>query len=252
MARARVLARVVPPLALVLASVAAPAPAQVSSCGPDGCIGSPDRGQRLYEEACLSCHGPAGRGGEAGPPLDEVGAAAVDFQLRTGRMPLAAGQRTSRKPPAFDAQQIADLVAYVASVGNGPPIPEVDPEAGDLALGQELYVDNCAPCHGATANGGAVGGQAFAPSLHSSAPLDVGEAIITGPGQMPKFAFSDAELDAVVRYVAYLQDEPAPGGLDIGGIGPVPEGFLAWGLGIVLLLLVVVFVARPGRDKGAL
>ena len=168
-------------------------------------------------------------------------------------MPLADPEGpTVRKPPAFSETQIALLVDYVSSLGTGPLIPDVGTADGDVSAGSALFIDNCAPCHGATAHGGTVGERAFAPSLHSSEPIVVAEAMLTGPGEMPRFSFSDDERDAVLAYVDYLQDEPAPGGLDIGGIGPVPEGFLAWGVGIVLLLIIVVFIARPGRDKGTL
>jgi ubiquinol-cytochrome c reductase cytochrome c subunit len=207
-----------------------------------------ERGRELFLASCASCHGPAGRGTAYGPDISAVGAAAFDFQLRTGRMPLTApGAPTVRKPPAFAPEDIAALVAYGASLGQGPPVPKVYLVPDELALGARLFRENCAPCHGATANGGAVGGNAFAPSLQASAPLDVAEAMVTGPGQMPVFGFSEQERNAIVTYVARLQEQRAPGGLDIGGIGPVPEGFVAWTVGLGTLVAAVVFVAGRGR-----
>src|SRR5689334_21944781 len=102
-------------------------------------------------------------GHHAWPSLIDVGAASADFELWTGRMPFsgAPGTQAVRKPPAFDDQTIRDLVAYVASMGIGPAIPVPRPDQAALPVGQQLFIANCAPCHGATARGGAVGGGAL-------------------------------------------------------------------------------------------
>ena len=55
-------------------------------------------GQALYAQSCAACHGPGGTGTGDGPPLIAVGAAAADFMLRTGRMPLAAPEITTTLP----------------------------------------------------------------------------------------------------------------------------------------------------------
>lgn len=154
---------------------------------------------------------------------------------------------TIRKPPAFDDDEIAQIVAYIDTLGPGPDIPTVDVSNDALAEGSELFASNCAACHGATANGGAVGGNAFAPSLYASEPLDVAEATLVGPGEMPRFAFTDDERNAIVSYVVYLQNARDPGGLDIGGVGPVPEGFVAWAFAMVLLVAVAMLI---GRERG--
>ncbi|MEA2447241.1 MAG: ubiquinol-cytochrome c reductase cytochrome c subunit, partial [Actinomycetota bacterium] len=172
-------------LALLLVLLAAPA---AVSQEPE------PSGQDLFEESCASCHGIDGRGTEYGPSLQTSGAAAADFELRTGRMPLHdPDAQTVRKPPAFSDDEIDLIVAYLASLADGPldsagePIPTVDLSGVVLSDGQELYTENCAACHGATANGGAAGAGALAPSLHLALPLDVAEATIIGPGEMPRF-----------------------------------------------------------------
>lgn len=209
-------------------------------------------GRDLYVESCLSCHGPEGAGTEFGPPLQDAGEAAADFQLRTGRMPLADNEdQTKRKPPAFSSSEIEALVDQVGSLGDGPSIPEVDVGSGVLTEGQELFVNNCAACHGATANGGAAGVGALAPSLYASAPLDIAEAVITGPGEMPVFDFTEQERNSLIRYLVYLQREDAPGGADIGGIGPVPEGFIGWTVGMLTLGFVCFLIGsrvKSGRS----
>ena len=110
--------------------------------------GAAGRGEQLYTQACTSCHGPDGEGmelsgGVQAPSLVGVGAAAVDFYLSTGRMPLADTNvpQAVRKPPAFDADQRAAIVAYVVSFGpGGPPIPQVNPATANLPRGLELYL----------------------------------------------------------------------------------------------------------------
>ena len=59
------------------------------------------------------------------------------------------------------------------------------------------------------------------------------------------------QRDAVVTYVEYLRSAPTPGGLAVGGIGPVPEGFVAWMVGMGLLGVIVVLVGRSwdGEDR---
>ncbi len=209
-------------------------------------------GRTLFLAHCQTCHGPDGQGTSIGPSLVGVGAAAADFQLRTGRMPFAGptGSQPVRKPPAFGDVSITALVAYVASLAPGPPIPSPIIDAAQISNGQRLFVENCAPCHGVTANGGAVGGGALAPPLDKATAVQIAEAMTIGPGQMPVFSgVSDTDRNAIVSYVEYLRSAPNPGGFSIGGIGPVPEGYAAWLLGIALLLVIMVLI---GRDwKGA-
>src|SRR2546421_6975324 len=115
--------------------------------------GNADRGQRLFLVGCAYCHGQNGEGTAQGPDLRVAGAAAADFQLSTGRMPNTAPDRQSvTKRSPYTRTEIDDLVAYVASLGPGPPIPDVHNPPGDLQEGGQLYLDNCAACHSAAGN----------------------------------------------------------------------------------------------------
>jgi ubiquinol-cytochrome c reductase cytochrome c subunit len=205
-------------------------------------------GEQLYLTGCVSCHGVEGAGTDQGPPLTTSGAAYADFMLRTGRMPLAApAPQSPQKPPAYDDRQIEQLVAYVASLGNGPPIPDVQPDRGDLAEGSQLYLANCAACHNASGIGGALSYGNEAPSLLSVAPTQIGEAVRVGPGQMPVFGpetLTSEQVDSIARYVGYLQEPEHPGGLRLGGAGPVPEGFIAWLVGLGALLVLAGWITR--------
>lgn len=226
--------------ALVLMTLASAVDAEPAAVAP---------GRELYVESCASCHGPSGAGTESGPDVRDAGAAGADFYLSTGRMPLASSNdQAVRKEPAFSPEEIDRIVAYVASLGDGPLVPYVSPGRASLQDGAALYIGNCAPCHGAAGNGGAAGRNAIAPALHRATPLEIAEAMVVGPGQMPVFGFSQQERDAVVDYVDHLDEEEDPGGADIGGIGPVPEGFVAWGVGMLSLLVAALLI---GNRRGA-
>jgi ubiquinol-cytochrome c reductase cytochrome c subunit len=205
-------------------------------------------GLALYLQSCAACHGPGGSGSADGPPLIGVGAASADFMLRTGRMPLAApGAPMISRDPVFTDEQITALVAYVASLGDGPQIPDVQVTGADLSRGRDLFINSCAACHGAGAGGDAVGGGYVAPPLLDDDPVTVGEAIRTGPGAMPVFGpgqISDEDLEAIAAYLIYLREHAAPGGATVGGSGPVVEGYVAWLVGMGLLLLAVRRIER--------
>jgi ubiquinol-cytochrome c reductase cytochrome c subunit len=220
--------------ALVL--LAAPA-AAVTAAGPEV-----EEGRRLFENACSTCHGIDGQGTDLGPRITDSGAAGAHFMLTTGRMPLDDPRKQPvRKPPAFDEDQIAQITSYVASLGSGPEIPEVDLEEAEIALGQQLFSENCAACHSSAGAGGAVGAGLEAPALADSTPVQVVEAMRIGPGAMPVFeerTLNEHEADSIARYLAYLRRAPDPGGLGMGRIGPIAEGFVAWVVGLGLLYVV--------------
>ena len=146
--------------------------------------------------------------------------------------------------PGYAGATIAGLTAYVASLGDGPAVPDVATDDELLPRGEELFIASCAPCHGATANGGATGSGWIAPPLHDVPDLNVAEAIVIGPGQMPAFDFDATDRNAVVTYVAYLRQADDPGGFEIGGIGPVPEGLVAWAFGITALVIIAFLIGR--------
>jgi ubiquinol-cytochrome c reductase cytochrome c subunit len=212
-------------------------------CAPPATADSVSRGRALFVEGCSSCHGFDARGvAGQGPSLVGAGAAAADFYLSTGRMPLdAPGRQPLREDPAYDRTDIDALVAYVASLGPGPAIPDVDPARGDLAEGQRAFTSNCAGCHQVVGRGGVVTG-GFSPPLHEATATQIGEAVRVGPYLMPPFdehRIDRHTLDSIARYLRYARHPDDRGGWGLFEIGPVPEGMVAWLLGGVLLLVVV-------------
>jgi ubiquinol-cytochrome c reductase cytochrome c subunit len=207
-----------------------------------GQVTASTRGNDLFQASCAACHGPGGEGTQNGPSLIGVGALAADFMIRTGRMPLPEpGQQIRRGYPIFAEPDIQALVAFVASLGTGPAIPNVQVNsATDTAAGRAAYVATCAACHGAGATGDAVGGGQNAPTLLETGPTQVGEAIRLGPGAMPAFdpqQVSDQQLSQIAAYLQALRTSAtSPGGANVGGVGPVAEGYVAW---IVYLVALV-------------
>jgi ubiquinol-cytochrome c reductase cytochrome c subunit len=212
------------------------------------------RGRELYVEGCSSCHGMDAKGVDSqGPSLIGVGAASADFYLRTGRMPLAQpGHEPERTEPAYPEDQIRALDAYVGSLG-GPAIPSVNPSAGSISRGAELFGSSCAGCHSITGEGGVVVG-GFAPELHDVTPTEVAEAVRVGPYLMPSFdrnQISDQDLDSIARYVDEAVQQPDDrGGWGIGHLGPVPEGLVAWAVAAVALLLVARLIGERSEGRG--
>jgi ubiquinol-cytochrome c reductase cytochrome c subunit len=204
-------------------------------------------GKELFAENCLTCHGSAGEGTSRGPRLRGVGAIAADFYLRTGYMPLPSpsDQPTRRRSP-FSAQQIDALVAYVASLGKGEPVPKPHPERGSIPVGLRLFTEHCAGCHQVVGEGGYVTG-ARVPPLKQATATQVAEAVRVGPYLMPRFPktqISDRELDSIVAYVESAKHPDDRGGWAIGHIGPVPEGLVAWLLAGTALVAVCVVIGK--------
>ncbi|MFI6231233.1 c-type cytochrome [Micromonospora echinospora] len=236
------------------AALAVPTPPDPASPGGSPTVPAPggqSRGAELYRQSCASCHGDQGRGSPRGPSLVGVGAASVDFQLATGRMPVAAETRQPRRgEPVFSADEIAALVGHVTSFGGGgPQIPRVAP--GSRTAGRELFAANCAPCHGATGSGAPLTDGWIAPPLYDATPVQVAEAIRVGPGLMPVFpsqVLTDQQVNDLTTYVRQLRGHrPDRGGNPLGRLGPLAEGIVAW---IATLGLLVAAARWLGRRAG--
>ena len=217
-------------------------------------------GKALFAVGCASCHGLNGQGQVTstiqGPPLAGVGAASVQFQVGTGRMPLAKSEvQAPVHPVVYNETEIAALAAYVATLGPGPaiPSPEQYATAGlseqDIARGGELFRTNCSACHNFRGAGGALPGGKYAPSLQGSSDLTIYEAMITGPQQMPVFnddALRPEDKRAIIAYLNDLRSQPDQGGLNLGGLGPLSEGLWGWIVGIGALVGFAVWIASKG------
>ena len=215
-------------------------------------------GEELFAANCVRCHGIGGTGRTSGPasllapPLRGVGERAADFYLRTGYMPLAdAREQPIRSRPRFSEPELRALIAYVGSLGDGPPVPTPQPQAASVAEGRERFTEHCAGCHQVVAEGGIMTG-AKAPPLDRATPVQVAEAVRIGPYAMPPFSerdISDHELNAIIAYVEYAQRPRDVGGWGINHLGPFPEGMVTWLIAMVVLVATCVLIGKRRSES---
>jgi ubiquinol-cytochrome c reductase cytochrome c subunit len=209
-------------------------------------------GKKLFQANCSTCHGLGAEGTASGPSLAGVGAAAVDFQVGTGRMPLAMPgvQAPRKKDVKFTDEQIAAMAAYVASLAPGPPIPDGQYTSGtnaNVARGGELFRVNCAMCHNFAGSGGALTRGKYAPSLRNIEGKHVYEAMVTGPQSMPVFNDTNISPEGKNDIVAYLHSidkQENPGGMALGNMGPVSEGLFVWVFGLGIMIGFAVWLGQ--------
>ncbi|MCU1527545.1 MAG: cystathionine beta-lyase [Frondihabitans sp.] len=212
-----------------------------------------NEGEKLFNANCATCHNFDASGTKAGPNLIGVGAAAVDFQVGTGRMPLAAdGPQAEQKPVQFTDSQVQALAAYVASLGTGPAEPESKylQANGNAATGAELFRINCAMCHNVAGAGGALTEGKFAPALKGVSAKHIYEAMLTGPQNMP--VFNDLNITPqdkadIITYLKYLEKNPSPGGFELGNLGPVSEGLFIWIFGLGAIVAITVWLTAKSN-----
>lgn len=246
-------------------------PLQARAAAAQPAVDPEEEAPRIYARDCASCHGTTGQGTNRGPSLVGVGRASIDYYLSTGRMPIPDGapwlpltsdaqpdieDRTAiptRGDPRYPPPVIRALVDHVALLtgGGGPDIPDVRTDPALLGEGGRLYRLYCAACHAWSGGGGPLY-RRLAPSLQPSTPTQAAEAMLIGPGEMPEFSselLTEEEVNAIVSYVDFLDDRPAPGGFPIWYLGSVGEGLVAAvvGLGALVLVALVITGRSPRR-----
>jgi ubiquinol-cytochrome c reductase cytochrome c subunit len=216
------------------------------------------QGKDLFIANCASCHGLNAQGTKSGPSLVGVGAAAVDFQVGTGRMPLAGPNvQAPINKVKFSDEEIAALSAYVASLGPGPSVPDekytkvIEPGTPEnnraIAEGGQIFRVNCAMCHNFAGAGGALTRGKYAPSLQETTPRHIYEAMITGPQSMPVFNDSNLSPEAKQKVISYLKAQESQtnvGGFTLGNLGPVSEGLFAWVFALGILIGCAVWLGK--------
>jgi ubiquinol-cytochrome c reductase cytochrome c subunit len=213
-------------------------------------------GKALFDNSCVSCHGRNAQGVEGrGPSLIGVGSAAVEFQVGTGRMPLARQEaQAERKTPQFTKDQTKQIAQYVQELGGGPQLPgapytdnlQANPDA--LDRGGALFRLNCSSCHGFGGAGGALSSGKYAPSLYEATPEQIYAAMLTGPQNMPVFGDNELTPDQKREIITYIntqiQQDKDPGGLfNLGRYGPVTEGLAIFVVGMTILVFTALWIA---------
>ncbi|GAA3215980.1 c-type cytochrome [Actinocorallia longicatena] len=224
-------------------------------------------GKELFNQNCASCHGlnaqgtKDAKGNDIAPSLLGVGAASVDFQISTGRMPAMTNAAQIPKKEVVEPfatedgklnqKNIDDVSAYIQALGGGPGIPAVA-ESKDLALGGKLFRTNCAQCHNFAGEGGALTYGKFAPNLLETHPTQIYEAMLTGPQAMPVFndtTLTPKDKEAIIAFITNTREEKNPGGNGLGRIGPVSEGLAGWLVGIGLLVVAAMWITAKKPKK---
>lgn len=205
-------------------------------------------GRALFLAGCSSCHGLSAQGGNQAPSLIGVGAAAVDFQISTGRMPLAKpAAQAERHKPKYTQTQIDQIATYIASLAPGPAKPDAQSltAGAKIAEGGAIFRTNCASCHQAAGSGGALSYGKYGPNLGQATDVQIAEAIRTGPESMPVFSegqLSPEQVASIIKYVKFVTNPKDPGGAAIGHYGPVPEGLVAIIIGLGGLVLATLWI----------
>ncbi|MEU1587692.1 cytochrome c [Micromonospora sp. NPDC005710] len=213
--------------------------------------GAAAEGKALFDVSCVTCHGRNAQGVEGrGPSLIGVGAASVEFQVSSGRMPLARQEaQAHRKPPVFTDEQTRQLAQYIQELGGGPVVPAGDDlrEDGNVASGGELFRINCSQCHAFGGGGGALSSGKFAPSLHPATDRQIYAAMLSGPQNMPVFGDNQLRPEQKADIIAYIQEtlkhDQDPGGFNLGRYGPSTEGLAIFLIGIVALVFASLWIA---------
>jgi ubiquinol-cytochrome c reductase cytochrome c subunit len=213
-------------------------------------------GKALFDNSCITCHGRNAEGVTGrGPSLIGVGSASVEFQVGTGRMPLARQEaQAEEKRPVFNDAQTKQLAQYIQELGGGPQLPtgtltddlQANPTA--LAQGGALFRVNCSSCHSFGGAGGALSSGKYAPSLHDASARTIYAAMLTGPQSMPVFGDNELTPDQkreIITYVTVqLQQDKDPGGIfNLGRYGPVTEGLAIFLVGMTILVFASLWIA---------
>lgn len=155
------------------------------------------------------------------------------------------------------AQPTPATPAGGGTTGEATPVPTMRPPAGDESRGQELFAQECAPCHGERGQG--AWASSLAPAFASIDPFQyVRAAMEQGiPGAtMPAWGqryggrLDDQQLDDIAAYVAGWQDEPAA----MPSLAAQPSRRPVVYVGAVLLLVLLagipaLLLLRDRRDR---
>lgn len=192
----------------------------------------------LYTANCAVCHGAAGEGIGAMPPLDSDGLRAADYDMlfkviARGRYDTAMAGWHQDEGGLFNDYQIDELVALIrygdwpqvrelaAAEGLIPPtlpVPVVEdsfleqiaslgPEGNVWAAGMQLYAANCTLCHGVNGEGTELGVELNTPAIRELAPEEIVRIVTEGvPGTLMAGWGGVLEQSEIESLVAFLRN----------------------------------------------
>jgi mono/diheme cytochrome c family protein len=126
--------------------------------------GSTAAGRQLFsEKKCIICHQVGGTGGVVGPNLDSLKQFASPIYVASAMWnhgPAMAEVMKAKgvERPTFTAQELRDLIAFLAPATGGAPEGPLYVLPGRPDIGRELFVEKkCVQCHSIGGVGGKVG-----------------------------------------------------------------------------------------------
>ena len=183
--------------------------------------GDIERGKNLFEQrACTRCHQLGGRGGTAGPRLDELRPYMSSFflaQALWNHGPTMATKMEELKVirPRFEDDDAAHLVAFLRSDAPGAaPLELAYAQAGNPRTGKTLFQEKgCIKCHAIGGTGGTVGPDLGQPRPQLHVAQMVGALWNHGPTMWAKMKdlgvpfpkLTDTEMSDLFAYLYYVQ-----------------------------------------------
>lgn len=181
-------------------------------------------GERLFrEKQCQTCHALAGKGGKHGPALDNYSKYASPIHLSVGlwnRGKAMAGVMEELKisRPNFEKNDIADLLAYIRSVGGG--VERIYARPGSPRNGEKLFAEKrCIECHSVTLQGDPKRANLRGRLIKGSLMTIAGAMWNHGPAMwadmvrrgLPISSLTAEEMSDIIGYLYFLQFIDPPG-----------------------------------------
>jgi mono/diheme cytochrome c family protein len=173
-------------------------------------------GRQLFsEKKCIVCHQVGGTGGVVGPNLDSLKQFASPIYVASamwnhGPAMAEAMKAKGVERPTFTAQELRDLIAFLAPATGGAPEGPLYVLPGRPELGRELFVEKkCIQCHSVGGAGGQVGPDLVALGVRRS-PVEFAATIWNkAPAMMAAMATRNITVpklrpEDMVDLVAYL------------------------------------------------
>ncbi len=125
-----------------------------------------EQGAELFKKDCAGCHGTSGRGdGFVAEVLlrKPKDLASTRYSLVLLSQVLWNGKRGTAMPAwrALPQQQLSALAAYVQSLHGPVKVPTLSSES--VQRGSQVFMQNCAPCHGVAGDGKGTAASALIP-----------------------------------------------------------------------------------------
>ncbi len=157
-----------------------------------------ERGAALYAQYCSVCHGPTGEGTNISPESIQS-ATEMTMVVRFGRGAMPANA-------VLTDDDILAIEAFLAALLEGPPPqPPADAPPPAPLSGRDYYALQCSACHGANAEGTALGPQMRNPSVpYATWVIRNGRSGVGFPEAMPGYdreQLSEAILDEMMDWL---------------------------------------------------